>query len=55
MHSLSHQDWLEKAQALDCVAVVCQWELWNADNVAQVHQAGMRCLSYTVNDADVAE
>ena len=42
--------WLETAKALDCSAVVCQYALWTPDRVAAVHTAGMRCLSYTVND-----
>ncbi len=46
--------WLDQARALDCVAVVCHYGLWNADTVSQVHAAGMRCLSYTVNDEPVA-
>ncbi len=47
--------WLGQAQALACVAVVCHYALWNADTVAQVHGAGMRALSYTVNDESVAQ
>ncbi|MEY2802573.1 MAG: Glycerophosphoryl diester phosphodiesterase [Pseudomonadota bacterium] len=46
--------WLEKARALDCVAVVCHYALWNPEIVQRVHAAGMRCLSYTVNDESVA-
>ncbi len=46
--------WLEEARALDCVAVVCHYALWTSDHVAQVHAAGMRCLSYTVNDESIA-
>ena len=46
--------WLEKARALDCVAVVCHYALWNTEIVQRVHAAGMRCLSYTVNDESVA-
>jgi glycerophosphoryl diester phosphodiesterase len=42
--------WLEKARTLQCVAVVCNYALWDASTVAQVHGAGMRALSYTVND-----
>ena len=42
--------WLEKALALDCCAVVANYALWDATTVAQVQGAGMRCLSYTVND-----
>ena len=48
-------DWLDVARGLDCVAVVCNYGLWNAATVAQVHGAGMRCLSYTVNDESVAQ
>jgi glycerophosphoryl diester phosphodiesterase len=42
--------WLEIAKTLDCSAVVCQYALWAPGMVAAVHAAGMRCLSYTVND-----
>ncbi|HYP84876.1 glycerophosphodiester phosphodiesterase [Variovorax sp.] len=42
--------WLDAAQALDCAAVVCNYNLWDAERVRQVHAAGMRALSYTVND-----
>jgi glycerophosphoryl diester phosphodiesterase len=42
--------WLEKAQELNCVAVVANFALWDAATVAQVHGTSMRCLSYTVND-----
>lgn len=38
------------AQRLQCVAIVCNHALWDRDTVARVHDAGMRCLSYTVND-----
>jgi glycerophosphoryl diester phosphodiesterase len=34
---------------------VCNYNLWNAATVAQVHGAGMKCLSYTVNDESVAQ
>lgn len=43
-------DWLHMALDLDCVAVVCHHPLWNAATMAQAHGAGLRCLSYTVND-----
>lgn len=42
--------WLRSALELGCVAVVCNHALWNADTVAQVQRAGLRTLSYTVND-----
>jgi glycerophosphoryl diester phosphodiesterase len=47
--------WLEKAQALHCMAVVTNYTLWNPSTVAQVQGAGMRCLSYTVNDEWAAQ
>jgi glycerophosphoryl diester phosphodiesterase len=47
--------WLEKALALECVAVVANFALWDTHTVAQVHGAGMRCLSYTVNDEWAAQ
>lgn len=46
--------WLDAARALACVAVVCHYALWTADAVARVHAAGLRALSYTVNDESVA-
>lgn len=42
--------WFEKAMNLGCLAVVANYSLWNSATVAQVHGAGMRCLSYTVNE-----
>jgi glycerophosphoryl diester phosphodiesterase len=42
--------WLEKALALGCVAVVANYALWDSATVARVHSAGLKCLSYTVND-----
>ncbi len=42
--------WFDIARQLKCVAIVCNHALWDAATVAQVHAAGMRCLSYTPND-----
>ena len=47
--------WLESAQALGCVAVVCNHALWDSTTVSQAKQAGLRTLSYTVNDAPAAQ
>jgi glycerophosphoryl diester phosphodiesterase len=47
-------DWLNVATDLSCVAVICHYSLWDAAMVAQAHQAGLRCLSYTVNDEWIA-
>ncbi len=41
---------LDKAEALGCVAIVCNHALWDQALVAQVQGLGMRTLSYTVND-----
>lgn len=48
------EGWLEQAQAMGCVAVVCNYALWDTATVNTVHGAGMRALSYTVNDESVA-
>ena len=47
--------WLETALTLNCVAVVCNHALWDASSVTQAKSAGLRLLSYTVNDEWAAE
>jgi glycerophosphoryl diester phosphodiesterase len=47
--------WLEVAQELACTAIVCKYTLWDAAAVQAVHGVGMRCLSYTVNNAHAAQ
>jgi len=47
--------WLETALTLDCVAVVCNYALWDQSSVTQAKSAEFRCLSYTVNDEWVAQ
>ncbi|MDB5732505.1 MAG: ugpQ [Variovorax sp.] len=42
--------WLDAAARLGCTAVVCNHALWDAATVAQARAAGLRTLSYTVND-----
>lgn len=42
--------WFDTARKLQCAAVVCNYPLWTKEIVAQVHGAGMKCLSYTPND-----
>lgn len=44
------RDWLESARALGCVAIVCNYALWDRTSVTQAKDAGFRTLSYTVND-----
>lgn len=48
-------DWLDRALALQCQAIVCNHALWNADTVVQAQARGFRTLSYTVNEAAEAE
>jgi len=47
--------WLDIARQLDCVAVICNHALWTAEIVAAVQGAGLRTLSYTVNDEWAAQ
>ena len=54
LHTLP-ESWLETAQSLACSAVVCHYALWTSEMVQSVHQAGMKCLSYTVNDEWAAQ
>jgi glycerophosphoryl diester phosphodiesterase len=44
--------WLDTAQQLGCMAIVCQHKLWTAHTMAQAQQAGFRTLAYTVNRPD---
>ena len=46
--------WLETALSLECAAVVADHPLWDASTVLQAHSAGLKCLSYTVNDESAA-
>lgn len=48
-------DWLAIANGLGCVAVVCRHSLWDTRTVMEAHAAGLRCLSYTVNDTASAQ
>ena len=48
-------DWLQLAQSLGCKAIVCNHVLWDAATVQLAHQAGLKCLSYTVNDEWAAQ
>lgn len=49
------EGWLERATGLGCVAVVCNYTLWDATLVARARAAGLRCLCYTVNEAAAAQ
>lgn len=47
--------WLDTALGLNCVAIVCNHALWDKSTVRQSKNAGLRCLSYTVNDEWAAQ
>lgn len=47
--------WLEVALELGCVAIVCNHALWDPTTVTQTQNAGLHCLSYTVNDEWAAQ
>jgi glycerophosphoryl diester phosphodiesterase len=46
--------WLQTATALQCCAIVANHRLLDADTLSAVRHAGMRCLSYTVNELEQA-
>lgn len=47
--------WLDEAKALGCVAVVADHPSLDAAVIDQLHAAGMRAMSYTVNDPFTAQ
>ena len=49
------EGWHARATQLGVRAIVCNHALWDAALVDQVHAAGWRALSYTVNDEWAAQ
>lgn len=47
--------WLAEALGLDCVAIVANHRVLDADAIAQAHGRGLRVLSYTVNEQEDAQ
>ena len=47
--------WPGIALDLGCVAVICKYTLWNETTVNQARSAGLRTLSYTVNDESAVQ
>jgi glycerophosphoryl diester phosphodiesterase len=47
--------WFDTAVGLGCAAVVCNHARWDAATVGRVQAAGLRTLSYTVNDEWAAQ
>jgi len=50
-----HEGWLADAQGLGCVAVVAHHALFDAGLVAALRAAGLKALTYTVNDPALAQ
>jgi glycerophosphoryl diester phosphodiesterase len=49
------EGWLAEALAFDCVAIVANHRVLDADVIAQAHGRGLRVLSYTVNESEDAQ
>jgi glycerophosphoryl diester phosphodiesterase len=45
-------DWFATAQGLGCAAVITHFSLMDSAVIKRLHDAGMRAMVYTVNDAD---
>lgn len=48
-------DWFATAQSLGCAAVVTHFSVMDASVIQRLHDAGMRAMVYTVNDAKEAQ
>lgn len=48
-------DWLEQVTDLGCVALVVHHSHLDAQRIAQIHDAGLKALTYTVNEPDRAQ
>lgn len=48
-------DCLAMAERLSCVALVCNQHLWDAPRVQAAKALGLKTLSYTVNDPQIAQ
>ena len=55
LEGLPWSAWLDQARALQCQAIVCNHTLWDTDTVTQAKAAGLRTLSYTVNNGPEAQ
>jgi glycerophosphoryl diester phosphodiesterase len=47
-------DWLDRCRALDCVALDANQKALEAGTIADAHAAGLRVLSYTINEPERA-
>ncbi|MES2400232.1 MAG: glycerophosphodiester phosphodiesterase [Pseudomonadota bacterium] len=48
-------EWVRSALALDCVAAVCNYRLWNETTVKQAQDAGLKVLCYTANESSAVQ
>ncbi len=48
------EDWLERCRALGCVAIDASHRALDADRIASAHAAGLRVVSYTINEPERA-
>ena len=48
-------NWLSQAQKLECRAIVGHWSIWTKVRVQEALQAGLACMSYTVNELELAQ
>ncbi len=49
------EDWLDRCSALGCAAIDARHSTLDAARIAQAHDASLRVLAYTVNDAARAD
>lgn len=48
-------DWRSQVRELGCVALVVHHAHWTAERIALVHKAGLKAMTYTVNDPERAK
>ena len=48
-------DWLDQVTDLGCVALVVDHPHLNEERIAQIHQAGIKAMTYTVNEPERAQ
>jgi glycerophosphoryl diester phosphodiesterase len=53
MHELS-TDWHDAVQMLQCSAIACHYPIYSQSLIHECHNLGIRCMAYTVNDANKA-
>lgn len=54
MHTLS-PDWREAIIKLRCDALACHYGVYDQVLIKEIHERGLRCLAYTVNEDSIAK